>query len=80
MFDAYPRSGDIPFMVELERPLALKAGETVRLKVVIDGTCCVIYANETIALSTRIYNLKAGQFGGFVMDGAAEFTDLSIAF
>lgn len=76
--DAYPRQGDIPFMVELERPMPLQPGRRIHLKVLVDGSCCVIYAGDTFAVSTRLYDLKAGRLGVFVNDGTALFSGLSI--
>ena len=40
VFDGWPRKGDVPFMVELERPLKLRPGQAVELKVLVDGTVC----------------------------------------
>ena len=78
VFDAYPRSGDVPFMVELERPLPLQPGRKIPLKVLVDGSCCVIYAGDTVAVSTRLYDRKTGRLGVFVNDGTAQFSGLAI--
>lgn len=88
VFDRWPRqrtgpaqwqiSGDVPFLPELERPLRPSNGR-YDLRVVVDGTICVAYINDEVALSTRIYDRRTGGVGLFVGDGAAEFTRLSIA-
>jgi beta-fructofuranosidase len=78
VFDSWPRSGDVPFAVELERPLKLAAGQPVHLTVLIDGTVCVTYAGGTVAMNTRLYNLKEGEWGVFVEDGEAAFSDAAV--
>ena len=70
VFDAWPRPGDKPYWPELERPLALVAGQPITLKLYIEGSVCEVYVNDTMAMSTRLYNLKAGQWGVFASEGA----------
>lgn len=79
VFDSWPRPGDVPFMVELERPINLQAGRPVDLKIFVDGSVCVAYANSKIAMSARLYNLPKGQWGVFVNEGAARFRYPSLA-
>lgn len=71
-FEAWPP----PFNATLAmtRPLALKAGTPVKLKIIIDGTMIVIYANDQVALSSRMYDLKEGDWGLFTTGGEAEFS------
>lgn len=76
VFDRWPRPGDVPFM--LERPLTMPAGESLQLKVILDGTAVVAYANDTIALSCRLYTDRTGQLGVFVGEGQATFTDIKL--
>jgi beta-fructofuranosidase len=78
VFDSWPRPGDKPFAVELERPLDLSPGKPVALKVFVDGDVCVAYAAGKIAISTRLYNRPAGQWGIFVNEGAGRFNDLRL--
>jgi beta-fructofuranosidase len=88
VFDRWPRrrtgpaqwqiSGDVPFVAELERPLGPSGGR-YDLTVVVDGTCCVAYVNDEVALSARIYDHRTGGLGLFVGDGSATFTEVSIA-
>jgi len=73
--DRYPRPGDQPLM--LERPLALSAGTPVRLRVIADGTCLVVYANDT-ALSCRMYDHREGALGVFVTEGQADFKQMEM--
>jgi beta-fructofuranosidase len=79
VFDSWPRPGDVPFWVELERPIRLEAQRPVDLKVFVDGTVCVVYADDRIAMSTRLYNLKQGDWGVFVNEGAARFRNVRIS-
>ena len=79
VFDAWPRAGDVPFMVGLERPLELTAGRRVELKVLVDGTVCEVYAANQVAMSTRLYDLRAGRWGVFVQQGSARFENLGIS-
>ena len=78
VLDSWPRPGDIPFMVELERPMVLRPGIPVTLQVFVDGSICEIYADGTVALSARLYNLPEGGWGVFVQEGAAEFENLQV--
>jgi beta-fructofuranosidase len=76
VFDAWPRKGDVPSMVELERPLKLRPGQAVEIKVLIEGTVCEVYAAGELAMSTRLYDLRTGSWGVFVQEGAARFEGL----
>jgi beta-fructofuranosidase len=78
VLDSWPRPGDIPFMVELERPLVLLPNIPVTLQVFVDGTICEIYVDRKVALSARLYNLIAGGWGIFVQEGHADFNDLRV--
>ncbi|MFH1084266.1 MAG: GH32 C-terminal domain-containing protein, partial [Chloroflexota bacterium] len=69
--DRWPRPGDQSFL--LERPLALAPDRPVRLRVLVDGTCLVAYANDAVALSCRMYDHRQGRLGLFVSEGAARF-------
>ena len=77
VFDRWPRPGDQPFV--LERPLALAAGEPVRLRVLVEGTVFVAYVNDRIALTARGYNHRAGAWGVFVSEGRASFDTLRLS-
>lgn len=81
VFDRWPKASDGPFWPRdndpsfvIERPLDLDLPDSVRLQLVIQGDCMVVYANETVALSTRIYDLTGDNWGAFVSDGAATFS------
>ncbi len=79
VFDRWPRSrtgvgqwevsGDVPFVIELERPCDLPPGEHT-LEVVVDGDLCVVNLDRRVSLSTRLYDRPTGRLGIFVGEGA----------
>ncbi len=84
VFDTWPRAGDTPYMLGLERPLALAPGREVTLQVLVEGSVCEVYAGGEDgvpyrAMSTRMYNLPTGRWGVFVQQGAARFEGISLA-
>jgi beta-fructofuranosidase len=79
VFDSWPRPGDVPFWVELERPTSLEPQQPVDLKVFVDDTVCVVYVANKVAMSTRLYNLKQGAWGCFASEGAAQFSNARIS-
>jgi beta-fructofuranosidase len=79
VFDSWERPGDVPFWVELERPLKLEPHRPVDFKVFVDGSVCVVYAAGKVAMCTRLYNLKQGKWGVFVNEGVARFTNVRIS-
>lgn len=76
VIDRWPRAGDQAFM--LERPVAMKPEHPVTLRILIDGTCLVVYANDEIALSCRMYDHQQGSVGLFVTEGDAAFRGMSV--
>ena len=78
VFDRWPRhstggeqwqiSGDVPFAIELERPVDLAPGEH-RLEVIVDGDLCVATVDDATVLSTRLYDRTTGHVGAFVGEG-----------
>lgn len=88
VFDRWPRprtgpaqwqiSGDVPFAPELERQLPATGGRYT-LRTVVDDTICVTYINDQVAMSARMYDRHSGSLGLFVGEGAATFTNVSIA-
>ncbi len=88
VFDRWPRkrtgrgqwqiSGDISHLVELERPIEIAPGRH-RMSVLLDGTACVAYLDDKIAMSSRMYDRRGGALGQLVAEGAAAFTDVSVS-
>lgn len=87
VFDRWPRlrtgdaqwqvSGDVPFAVELERPCDLPPGRHV-LDIVVEDTICVAVLDDSVCLSTRLYDRPTGRIGVFVGEGSATFTDIRL--
>jgi len=75
--DRWPRPGDSPFM--LERPLTMSPGQPIKLAVIAAGSCLVVYANDQVALSCRLYEHRAGSIGLFVTEGEARFEGTRVA-
>lgn len=78
VFDTWPRPGDQPHFVELERPLLTSEREWHDLTVLISGSLCVAYLDDTIAMNARMYNRSSGTWGVFVQQGCAEFASSSV--
>jgi beta-fructofuranosidase len=78
VLDMWPRLGDVPFMVELERPISLSPGKPTELKVFVDGSMCEVYAGGKVAMSARLYNRYFGDWGVFVNEGSAHFRNIKL--
>ncbi len=79
VFDSWPRKGDVPFMVEIERPLQVEPGKPVQMTIYVDGTLCEVYVDNQVAMSARMYNHLVGNWGLFVSEGCATFSDVQLA-
>jgi beta-fructofuranosidase len=79
VFDSWPRPGDRPFAVELERPLDMTSGRPIMLQAFVDGSACVVYAAGEIAMSARLYDRPSGQWGVFVNEGAGSFEGVRLS-
>ncbi len=83
VLDSWPRAGDLPHWVEIERPLRLMADQPARLTVFVDGSVCEVYAEgaagSRVAMSARLYNLKSGNWGVFAQEGSATFDALALS-
>lgn len=87
VFDRWPRrrtgteqwqiSGDVPYAIELERPVALAPGEH-ELEVIVDGDICVATVDNAVVLSTRIYDRPTGRIGAFVGEGTVTVSEFSV--
>ena len=79
VFDSWPRRGDIPFMVEIERPIKLEPRKPVQMIIYVDSTLCEVYLDNEVAMSARMYNHPEGDWGLFVSEGSVEFRDVSLS-
>ncbi|HWD38376.1 MAG TPA: glycoside hydrolase family 32 protein [Fimbriimonas sp.] len=79
VFESYPRLSDATHWPELERPLKLTHGKPIELKVILDGTLCVIYAGGRAALTTRLYDHREGAWGWFASEGKVQFERTAVS-
>lgn len=70
-------SGDVPHLIELERPADL-SGVHHHLDLVIDRTILVVGLDDQIVLSTRLYDHPDGHLGVFACDGSLEVQAISM--
>lgn len=76
VFDRWPRPGDHAF--QQERPVAIKPSQPITLRAIVSGSCLVVYVNDKVALSTRMYEHRAGAWGLFVTEGNVRFSATTI--
>lgn len=79
VFDRWPRNGDQPFSIGLERPIALSPEKPVHMTILVDGSICEVYLNDEVAMSVRLYDHSQGQWGVFCEEGSAFFTQTSLS-
>ncbi len=72
------RSWYVDHMPELDRPLALRAGEPLRCKIIVDKTAVAAYVNDEIALSGRMYSNPFGRCGLFADGTSASAANLVV--
>lgn len=77
-FDRWPQSPDSQSPLHADRRVILKPGQPVRLTILIDGDAMIIHANDEAALSTRIYDHKAGFLGLYASEGEAQWSDVAL--
>jgi len=75
LIDRWPRPGDQPFM--LERPLPYSSSETYIMTILIENSCLVVYINDKLALSCRLYDHPKGNLCLFVSEGKGFFQILN---
>jgi beta-fructofuranosidase len=79
VFDTWPRAGDAPFQMEMERPLKLQPAKPVNLTILVKGSLCEVYADGKVAMSARMYNHPSGQWGVFAQGGQVTFNEVSLS-
>lgn len=85
IFDRWPRkylggeqwqiSGDVPYYIELERPIDLESGVHT-LEILQEGTAGIIVLDKQVTMSVRMYDRLNGYLGMFVDDGDVDFISL----
>lgn len=88
VFDMWPRrdkgvnqwyvDGDKPFLIELERPYLLTEKKKIHLCLIIDGETCSLYVDNSVALTTKIYNLKGANWSFFAFDGSITLSNIKL--
>ena len=66
-----------PFM--LERRVVLAPDRPLKVQLLVDGTALVVYVDDQVALSGRIYDRRTGALGLFVTEGEARFDRIRMA-
>ncbi len=78
VLDSWPRPGDRPFWVELERPIPLDPGVSHRMVLFVEGSILEVYLDDRAAMSSRLYDHTTGGWGVFATEGEVEFRDVSL--
>lgn len=68
-------AGDVPYQVETQR--RLPKGNVYQIKLIREGDISVLYINDEVALSTRMYNHQQGKIGVYVVQGKMKVLDFS---
>ena len=61
---------------ELSVPVSFQPGQSYDFTLLIDGTVAVLYINDQMALSTRMYGLPEHQWGIFSTDSEVFLNEL----
>lgn len=64
--------GDVPYQIETAR--RLPDGKDFHVLILRENDICVVYINDEIALSTRMYDHKGGYAGAYVVQGELEMS------
>ena len=70
-------SGDVPHVIELERPADL-SGPTHVIEVLLEDDIAVVVLDRQVCLSTRLYDLTHDRLGIFAGDGSAKLRRLIV--
>jgi beta-fructofuranosidase len=60
------------------RPLAMKPGDRIRVKVALDGNAAVACVNDDVCLSTRMYDRRENTFGIWSDTVGSEFANVTL--
>lgn len=58
--------------------LVLEAGKDYEVTIIIDGSVCVVYVNNQVALTSRIYALNNNQWGLYASKGNIIFKNIQL--
>lgn len=68
--------GDLPYQPETSR--RLPKGTQYFVKILRESDICIVYVNDEVALSTRMYNHKGKKAGLYLVQGTAKLKRLEI--
>jgi hypothetical protein len=60
------------------RPLPMKPGDRIRVKVALDGNAAVACVNDDVCLSTRMYDRRENTFGIWSDTVGSEFANVTL--
>lgn len=63
---------------ELDRPLTVTKGRPVRFRVLVDRSAVVVYLDDEVALSARMYHRPRGGYGLYADGAEATFADVTL--
>lgn len=78
VLDCWSRRGDLAHWVEVERPLKLLPNVSLHLDILLSDSILEVYADNQTALSARLYDHTAGDWGLFVQEGAVTFSNTQL--
>jgi beta-fructofuranosidase len=62
----------------IERPIRIKPGQDIKFSLIIEGEVAVLYVNDEIVLSSRIYEPAGNDIGFYSSGGSASVADLEM--
>ena len=64
--------------VDAQLPFNLAPGKEYKIKLVIDGSVCVLYINDQTALTTRVYSANHNLWGLYAKNGTVKIKELAV--
>ncbi|MGN1347179.1 MAG: GH32 C-terminal domain-containing protein, partial [Eubacteriales bacterium] len=85
-YEFFPKRGKVDFACispletgrDMERPIELTPGTPVNISLIVDGSICVLYVNDRVALSSRLYHPAGHDISFFAVGGSAEMTEATL--
>jgi beta-fructofuranosidase len=72
------RSWYVDHFPELDRPFEVTPGRAVQFRILVDRSAVVVYLDDEIALSARMYHRPRGAYGLFADGVSASFGDVQL--
>lgn len=64
--------------VDAQLPFNLAPGKEYKMKLVIDGSVCVLYINDQVALTTRVYGANHNLWGFYAKNGTVKIKEIAV--